>query len=94
MKVTRELPDLSQSTINSKQSESEIETPRAPQQAGMFHTVNVVIFAGGKFRKNERQTLHVGVNFAIPVTAIFIAVYRGCYFLVGVIFAINAQSRN
>ena len=30
------------------------------------YTVNVVIFAGGKFSENGRQTLHVGVIFAMP----------------------------
>ena len=27
------------------------------------HTVNVVIFAGGKFREHVGKTFHVGVNF-------------------------------
>ena len=30
-----------------------------------LHTVNVVIFAGGKFRENVGKTFHVGVIFTI-----------------------------
>ena len=30
-----------------------------------FDTVNVVIFAGGKFRENVGKTFHVGVIFTI-----------------------------
>ena len=30
-------------------------------------TVNVVIFAGGKFRENVVKTFHVGVIFTIPL---------------------------
>ena len=29
------------------------------------HTVNVVIFAGGKFRENVGKTFHLGVIFTI-----------------------------
>ena len=30
-----------------------------------YHTVNVVIFAGGKFRENVGMTFHAGVIFTI-----------------------------
>ena len=30
-----------------------------------YHTVNVVIFAGGKFRENVGKAFHVGVIFTI-----------------------------
>ena len=38
-----------------------------PQEIKAIHsiTVNVVIFAGGKFRKNVGKTFHVGIIFTI-----------------------------
>ena len=33
----------------------------------ILYTVNVVIFAGGKFRENVGKTFHVGVIFTIPL---------------------------
>ena len=36
------------------------------------YTVNMVIFAGGKFHENVRQALHLGVIFA--------GITFGCYF--------------
>ena len=33
--------------------------------SGALDTVNVVIFAGGKFRENVGKTFHVGVIFTI-----------------------------
>ena len=33
----------------------------------LIYTANVVIFAGGKFRKNVRLVIARGFNFAIPV---------------------------
>ena len=53
----------------------------------------MVIFAGGKFLENVRQTyITRGCKFC-NTSAISIAVYKGCYFCVGVIFGINAKSQ-
>ena len=40
-------------------------------------TVNVVIFAGGKFRENVGKTFHVGVIFTI----LLIFPHKGIWFL-------------
>ena len=38
------------------------------KRATKANTVNVVIFAGGKFRENVGKTFHVGVIFTILLT--------------------------
>ena len=53
-------------------------------------TVNVIIFAGGKFRENVGKTFHVGVIFTIVLDS-FRKAY-GFYFRVGVIFAKKTKS--
>ena len=55
-------------------------------------TVNVVIFAGGKFRKNVGKTFHVGGNFHDTTPISFIKAY-GFYFGEGVIFANKTKAR-
>ena len=55
-------------------------------------TVNVVIFAGGKFRENGGKTFHVGVIFPILLLFSFIKAY-GFYFRTGVIFAKKTKVR-
>ena len=52
--------------------------------SGFLCTVNVVIFAGGKFRKNVGKTFHMG-NFHDTTPIFFINVY-GFYYHVEVIF--------
>ena len=56
------------------------------------YTVNVVIFAGGKFRENVGKTFHVGGNFHYT-TPIFFIKAHGFYFRVGVIFANMTNAR-
>ena len=53
-----------------------------------MYTVNVVIFAGGKFCKNVGKTFHVsrGGNFQDTTPVSYIKAYR-FYFHVGAIFA-------
>ena len=58
----------------------------------MVHTVNVVIFTGGKFRKNVGNTFHVWGNFHDTTPVSFIKAY-GFYFHVGVIFAKKTKAR-
>ena len=55
-------------------------------------TVNVVIFAGGKFRENVGKTFHVWGNFRDTTHISFIKAY-GFYFRVGVIFAKKTKAR-
>ena len=55
-------------------------------------TVNVVIFAGGKFREYVGKTFHVGVIFH-DTTPISIIKAYGVYFCMGVIFAKKTKAR-
>ena len=55
-------------------------------------TVNVVIFAGGKFRENIGKTFHVGVIITILLLFSFIKEY-GFYFRVGVLFTKQTKAR-
>ena len=56
-------------------------------------TINVVIFAVGKFRENVGKTFHVGVIFTIlPAPISFIKAYW-FYFHVRVIFAKKTKTR-
>ena len=56
------------------------------------HTVNVVIFAGGKFRENVVKDISRGGNFHDSTPICFIKAY-GFYFRVGVIFAKKTKAR-
>ena len=58
----------------------------------VWYTVNVVIFAGGKFRENVDKTFHVGVIFTILLPFPSQKGY-GFYFRVGVIFEEKANTR-
>ena len=55
-----------------------------------MYTVNVVIFAGGKFCKNVGKSFHVGAHDTTPVS--YIKAYR-FYFHVWVIFAKKTKER-
>ena len=57
----------------------------------LCHTVNVVIFAGGKFREIVGKTFHLGVIH--DTTPISLIKSYGFYFCVGEVFAKNAISR-
>ena len=56
------------------------------------NTVNVVIFAGGKFRENVVKDISRGGNFHDSTPICFIKAY-GFYFRVGVIFAKKTKAR-
>ena len=53
-------PDITWETLSLKMDASDKEIQRT-----LIDTVNVVIFAGGKFRENVGKTFHVGVMFTI-----------------------------
>ena len=57
-----------------------------------LYTVNVVIFAGGKFREKCRQDTSRRGNFHDTASFSFIKAYE-FYFCVGVIFAKNTKAR-
>ena len=56
-------------------------------------TVNIAIFAGGKFREKFVKTFHLGGNFHDTTPISFIKAY-GFYFRVGVIFAKKTKGQN